>query len=63
MSAFLFEWSGVLLWGGVWRRDCGMGPGNQSTDIVFASLYPSFLVSEKGWMSLTFSQGRKDLTK
>ena len=63
MRAFLFGWSGVLLWGGVWRRDCGMGPGNKSTDFVFASLYPPFFVSEEGWMSLTFIQGREDLTK
>ena len=26
MSASFFDWSGILLRDGAWRRDCGMGP-------------------------------------
>ena len=53
MSVSLFACSGVLVLGGVWRRDCGMGPGNESTEFVFASLYPLVFVSEEGWMDVT----------
>ena len=55
ISAFLVGWSGVMLWDGVWRSDCGMGPGYQSTDFVFASLYTPAFVSQDERMPLTFS--------
>ena len=58
MSASFLDWPGILLGEGMWRRDCGMGPGGGSVGFVFAPL-------TRKWeeASLTLIQSGEDLTK